>query len=294
MVAPRTYDFPSRDEHPLRADVYLPPGQPHALVVICHGFKGHRRWGFIPQLARSMVERGLAALAMDFSHNGTITDKPGQGAREGSFAHNPYVRIDLFRRNTLSREVEDLGCLLEDLTSDGPFRWRGPLGLFGHSRAGVSVVLNALEHPQVRSIATWAAPVHPDVFSEEQKRRWREVGYLEFVDARNGARLAIDLEYLLDLERNHDRFHLPSQVPKLTVPHLIVHGTMDLSIRPEAARALYEAEKGKVKSKLVLLPCGHTFQSDAIGTGRARALEEACRITADWFASTLEEGRDQP
>lgn len=281
------YDFPTHDNNPVRADFYLPCDEPWALVVICHGFKGHRRWGFIPTLARRIAAEEIAALAIDFSFNGTYTEEEEEGPKEGSFSHNPYARPDLFRRNTLAREIRDLACVLQDLARGEPIGWKGPIGLFGHSRAGVTVILNALENRQVMSIATWAAPTNPDVFTPEQKRKWREKGSLEFIDARNGAHLAVDLEYLLDLEKNKEKYSMAKAVKSLGVPHLLVHGIHDLSIPASAAVELHQAERGVTRSELVLLRCGHTFQSDLIGEGRAHILMEACSRTARWFADTL-------
>ena len=268
----------------MRGDLYLPSGcAPSGIVILCHGFKGYRNWGFFPYLGGRLAAAGIGALSIDFSFSGTI-----DGA---------VVRPDLFRRNTLKREHEDLALVLRSLRDNGLGGRLGeglPVGLFGHSRGGVSAFLCALEEDRVRALCTWATPDHPDHFTARQKARWRERGEYDFADAGDGRRLALASGFLDDLEKNHDVYDLRRRSERLRVPHLIVHGQADIVVRADRARLLHEAEGGLREKKIVILSTGHAFgvtKSDRAPVAEPpRPLVEASDATVDWFQRFLRKG----
>jgi dienelactone hydrolase len=271
-----TIEIPAADGLPIRADLYTPlDGSRSGLVVLCHGFKGYRTWGFFPYLASCLAGAGIAALAIDFSLDGDL----GAAARP-----------DLFRRNTLERERADLDAVLRPVLDDRRGTLAGdrvPVGLFGHSRGGVVATLAACENDAIGALVTWSCPAHPDRFTAAQKERWRIRGGYDFTDARGSMRLALSTEYLDDLEANRDAYDLPRRVAALRVPHLIVHGEADLAVRAEDARALHDAE-GELKDKeILMLRTGHTFgvaDAPAADTDEPpRALAAATRATVRWF-----------
>ena len=90
---------------PLRGDVYLPPdarGTP--VVVACHGFKGFKDWGFWPETARTFCEAGIGFVAFNFSGSGIGEDPEA------------FTELDRFEANTIGRELEDLGRVLDAVT----------------------------------------------------------------------------------------------------------------------------------------------------------------------------------
>jgi dienelactone hydrolase len=315
-----TIEIPTADGAAVRGDIYLPVDRsPSGLVILCHGFKGYKTWGFFPYLAGRLSGRGLAALALDFSYNGTfpddrvdrrsaaVTRRPGTAPSNnaslsaprmvGPPRHTRYPRPDLFRDNTLTREVGDLASTLRFVDENG-LGDHGvrevPVGLFGHSRGGVSAILNALENERVKALCTWSTPVHPDHFTARQKTIWRRCGEYDFTDASDGTSLSLSTAYLDDLENNHDFYDLRRRAATLRVPHLIVHGEMDLAVPVESARALHEAERQLQGRRIVLLRSGHTFGvSDPPGMDPEDppgALVEACDATGGWFDTYLTKG----
>ena len=76
---------------PIRGDLRLPDGDgPFPVVVVCHGFKGFKDWGFHPWLGERLAGAGFAAAHFDFSRNGVRGGVPD------------ITDLDAFRRNTLS------------------------------------------------------------------------------------------------------------------------------------------------------------------------------------------------
>jgi dienelactone hydrolase len=245
--------------------------------------KGYRSWGFIPRLAKDLSRAGLASLAIDFSHNGAAG---GDGGRSGGPV---YTRPDLLKVNTLDRERRDLGAVIRWVRAGGDGRL-APVtgtGLWGHSRGGTAVLLNALDDPAgINAVATWSAVAHADIYTPRQKERWRATGEYDWLETESGERLAMGVCFLDDLEEQGDEYALAERSAGLTVPHLIVHGEIDLVIPVANAERFASATSapGGAK-KMVLLHAGHTY-----GIGRSpdpEPLRRAIDVTVDWFRRYL-------
>ncbi len=285
----RILDIPLPDGLTVRTDAYLPGAGPgRGIVVVCHGFMGHRRWGFLPELCRRLRNAGLAALSMDFTLNGYIHNAGGSPSHE-----NSLLDPEIFRRNTISRESSDLGGVVRHISKNsfgGRIPHGAPVGLYGHSRGALSVILHALEREGCRAICTWATTSNPNFYTDHQKKVWRQNGFYEFTDPNSGLPLALDLSYLEDLETNCERFRLLDRVRRLKVPHLLVHGTMDLVVPPACSEKIYEAETDLTDKHLVLLKTGHTFGFANNSSAFSQAFEIACRETVMWFHKYLAAG----
>jgi dienelactone hydrolase len=293
------FEVPAADGLAIRGDLYTPlDGSRSGLVILCHGFKGYRTWGFFPYLAACLADAGIAALAIDFSLGGDFGGDLGSGLGEDpGVDHGGAKRADLFRRNTISRERADLDAVLRPVVEGrlgSLIGARIPVGLFGHSRGGVVATLAACENDAIGALCTWSCPAHPDRFTAAQKEKWRRQGELDFTDSRSGAPLVLSTDYLDDLESHHAEYDLVRRVAALRVPHLIVHGEADLAVHVNDARALHDAEKELRDKRLLLLRTGHTFGVD---DGPAmdpdsppRALSEACLATVRWFARCFQKG----
>jgi alpha-beta hydrolase superfamily lysophospholipase len=291
---PETFLVPTGDDHPVVADFYAPPGMAMGTplaraVVMCHGFKGHRRWGFIPYMAQRLREAGIATVAIDFSHNGRVpTENPAPDTADA-----PFVAPQLFQANTLGRERSDLAATLTWLRSPksgGPFlvNETAPVGLWGHSRGGVSVILTALDDPAVRAVSTVATTNHPDTYSEHQKERWHREGAFKFTDSDSGTKLAIGIEYLRELEREHDTYNLVSRAGELRAAHLIVHGEHDVVVPVFDGQRFYEVEEMHADKKFLRMFTGHLF-----GFAPDKPVNEVLTQTGDktieWFDEYLKQ-----
>ncbi|UCG50562.1 MAG: alpha/beta fold hydrolase [Candidatus Latescibacterota bacterium] len=305
--AVETIEIPTSDAFPVRGDLYLPLSvEPTGIVVLCHGFKGYKTWGFFPYLSERLRDAGLAALSIDFAFNGTFPESPGTNASARETKNDPvsggprptrYPRPDLFRNNTLGREYKDLAAVIRFIVEDGLQEYVTTpltLGLFGHSRGGVVALLNALEHDDVAAVCTWAIPDGADIFDARQKARWRREGEIDFSDAHEGTRLSVAVRYLEELEQNHAFYDLRGRVGELRAPHLIVHGETDLAVNVTCARIIYDAEKKLNDKRLLLLRTGHTFGIQYPEPNEpeapSEALVEAADATVEWFSRYLQRG----
>ena len=270
----------------VRVDAYLPPaGQTTGIVILCHGFRGHRRWGFLPELSLRLSDAGLAALAMDFSHNG-YDHFPG-GARPNGLTH---FDPEIFGKNTISREFSDLREVVRYVSTsrlDEGIPHDAPIGLYGHSRGALAVILHALEIGECRAICTWATTSNPNFYTNNQKVSWRRNGFYEFTDSKNGSSLALDVGYLDDLEANSERFRFLDRVGHLRIPHLLVHGTMDLVVPAKCSEKIYRAERDLKDRHMVLLKTGHTFGFTDESSEFSHAFDIAGKETTRWFRKYL-------
>jgi pimeloyl-ACP methyl ester carboxylesterase len=292
-------EIPTSDDHPVWGDLYLPAaGSARGIVFLCHGLKGYRTWGFLPYVADRLREAGIAALSLDMSLNGTLPashdDEASARGGAGDSRRSRYSRPDLFEQNTLAREHRDILQAVR-FVSEGGLREQisTPLmvGLFGHSRGAIAATLNAIERPEVRVLCTSSAIDDPDNFTPRQKERWRRDGVYAFTESTGGTRLGIGLDYLNDLEENHEFYLMRERVKELRVPHLIVHGQADMTVPVECAFNLHNAEKQLRRKQLVVLQTGHTFgipyPEPEVLTQPSAALKRAVEETVSWFRAHL-------
>jgi len=275
----REIEIRARARAPVRADLRkAPSGAGRALIVLCHGFLGYKRWGFFPYLSDRLAGAGFDALTMSFSLNG-VDEATGLFDRPGEFA-----------RNTVSAEIADLRAVLAFVRS-GALDREGvngrALGLFGHSRGAAVALLAAGECPETRSIVTWSTLGRLDRYTARRKAAWKKEGALVFNDPRARGPLRLDYSYYEDIDARRETFDLPRAAAALSIPHLMVHGERDAAVTLREARTLLaEPRKGAARLEIVR-GAGHTFNVTHPMRRPTGALERAAGLSADWFARTL-------
>jgi len=266
---------PKEGGPPVRGDVRVIEGsEPRSAVVICHGFKGFREWGFFPAVAGAVAARGHAAVSFDFSHNGLGADGVD------------FSALELFERHTLTREVDEIRMVLDALPRLVPRRSKR-IGLLGHSRGGGEAVLAAAEDRRVDALVTWAAIASVHRWSEEQLARWRHGETVEIVNARTGQAMPIGPQFLRDIEENTERLDIRRAAARLTLPWLIVHGEADTSVSPDDARTLWDMA-GDSAELLLIEDADHTFGAKHPYAGATDALRTATEATLEWFGEHLD------
>jgi dienelactone hydrolase len=262
-----------RDGSPtIYGDLRAPPGRPpRSAIVVCHGFKGFKDWGFFPWLARSLAQRGHAVLSFNFSRSGVV-------------AHGvDFSALDRFAESTHSRNVEEIHMVLDAVTDGGLFPQPPErVGLFGHSRGGGEAVLAASEDPRVSALVTWAAIATVERWGPEHVRMW-EAGETTYItNARTGQQMPMGPGFWRDLADNRERLDILRAARSLAVPWLIVHGDDDTSVAPSDAHALWDVA-GEDAELLLIEGGNHTFGAVHPFAGSTPALDTAVEATADWF-----------
>lgn len=255
---------------------------PKPLVLVLHGFKGFKDWGFFPYVCEYLARCGALAMSINFSLN---------GVREGS---DIFDDIDNFARNTISREVEETGLVLQAIHSGALGNtalqhWDGRVFLLGHSRGGGIALLATRDNPAlVHKTATWNAVSSFDRFTNRQKQAWRAVGVMESLNARTKQTLAMKVSYLDDIEQHAARLTPATAIAAIHSPVLVVHAEQDLTVHVREAHKLAAAQPA---AQLVLIPqTGHTFHAVHPFAGTTQPLEKALETTRTFFELSRLEG----
>lgn len=177
---------------------HTPPdnGIPSRIVVIGHGVTSNKDRPWLVALAEALAAHGVASLRFSFA---------GNGESEGRFDEA-----------TLTKEVGDLGSVIDALTGAGVAR----LAYIGHSMGGAIGVLRASRDSRIHCLVSLAGMIHVRDFME------RQFGSLE-----PGRGLMLDKPGCVwnrALAEDAARIgSLTSQAAEVVVPWLLVHGDAD-------------------------------------------------------------------
>ena len=262
------FEIPGAEGEIVRGNVHLPaadPGGRLPLVLVLHGFKGYKDYGFFPHLTQRLADIGTVAVRFNFSHSG-IDDDP-----------STFGRPDLFERDAWSKQLADVQAVIAAAEAGGlPHADRmdlARLAVAGHSRGGVTALLTAGSDRRVRATVSLSAPSATDTLSEDDKQAIRERGFIVSPSSRTGQDLRISRAWLDDLEQNVVKLDLLAAVARIDGPLLIAHGTGDASVPVECAHAIARACGGEAEILLVE-DAGHTFDCANPFEGPSPALDE--------------------
>ena len=273
------FQLDGADGGPLRGEVRTAgSGEGQPAVVICHGFKGFKGWGFFPKLAERLARAGITAVSFNFSGSGVGPD--GEN----------FTERERFSRSTYSGDLEDLATVTDALLRGDLIAGLPALstyGLFGHSRGGGTAILHAAGNGVVSALVTWAAIARVFRWDEEVVERWRAAGKQDVVNARTGEVLSLSTDMLDDIIARRDALDILGAATRVRADWLIIHGADDESVAVAEAQELCNAANPET-AKLEIIEGGtHTLGAVHPWAGYVAALEEAMEATVGWFAGRL-------
>jgi pimeloyl-ACP methyl ester carboxylesterase len=271
-VAAETFEIEGADGGSLRGDLYGRAGAGSTLVVLCHGFRSYKNWGFMPFLASRLAADGHAAIAFSFSGSGV-------SGEDGAF-----TEPERFRLNTYTRELDDLARVLR--WADTRLRPRA-VGLAGHSRGGAIALIHAAGDPAIRAIVTLATPRAIGVWPEDYFRAWERGEDAEFLDFRSNTPLRLGPQYLENIRAMDDRCDLTRAVAALRAPLLIVQGGRDALVTRDEARSLATSGASNLTEMVVIPGAGHGFQAGDVVRRTPPPLLDMTEATAAWMRRWL-------
>jgi pimeloyl-ACP methyl ester carboxylesterase len=275
MATPRlaALELPGADGEPIRVDVRTSAraGEARPAVLICHGFKGFKDWGFFPKLAERLATAGFTAVSFNFS---------GSGVRDGDVCD----QLDRFARQRPTADLQDLRTVADHAAT---VLCAPVLGLVGHSRGGALAVLHAAGDARVRALVTWAAVHDFLLWPVELLEQWRRDGRLEVVNSRTGQVLTMTTEALDDLERHRGgTLNIVAAAGRIRVPWLVIHGSDDATVPVSSGVRLAEAA-GAETELLLMEGADHTFGIRHPWQGTNPVFDQVLERTVGWLAKGL-------
>jgi len=232
------------------------------VIVFCHGFMGHRlgaRHGgrLFVKAGRTLAREGFAVLRFDFGGSG---DSYGE-----------------FEDMTTSAEINDLKAALKFLGTIKQID-KKKIGVVGLSLGGTVAICTAAENQRIRAVASWSGVAFlEDVFrvniiGEENYHKLMKNGFYDITREGQPVGYRINKKFFMDL-KNHNPIEAIAKISPR--PVLIVHGTKDVIVPTENAKALYESAK-KPKKLQWIKGADHVFM-ERDKTAKVIA------VTTKWF-----------
>lgn len=225
----RTIPNEIRNRHGERLDFAYHPGAPElsTLVVLGHGVTGNKDRPLLVELATLLARTGIHALRFSFA---------GNGASQGRFEDA-----------TISREVEDLGAVLDALRG-----WH--VGYAGHSMGAAVGVLRASTDRRINFLISLAGMAHTAAFAQR-----------EFANVTPGAGCMWDQpECPLSQTFVDDLSHVGNVADaarRVRVPWLFLHGLADDVVPPQDSRDLF-AIAAEPKRLIEMPDTDHVFSGE--------------------------------
>jgi len=257
-VKKETGSIPSAENLPIYYDLYSPvttQSRVFPIILFVHGFKGFKDWGAFPDACEDIARQGFCVIAFNLSKNGV-----GKQMLE-------FDELDLFRKQTLSSDLDDVGCVIDAL-KNGSIKSEevtintDTIGIIGHSRGGHTAVAAAAEFTGIQCLVTWSAVSdYNERWSDDMIRDWTSSGTTVIMNGRTGQAMPVDKIVYDDAQENADRLMAIRRIKEIHIPVLFAAGKNDEAVSPTESKKLYRACPSDEKELLLINGAGHTFET---------------------------------
>lgn len=241
-----------KHQKPILTDIFFQENnQPKPIVIFCHGYKGYKDWGAWNLVAKEFADSHFFFIKFNFSHNGGTVKNPID-----------FPDLEAFGNNNYTIELDDLEQVINWILNHQWYQKeidKSKIYLIGHSRAGGIVTLKSSENSFITKVVSWAGVANfANRFPKnEALKNWEKDGVFYVLNTRTKQQMPHYFQYYLDFKQHEKRLTIKTAVEKLTIPHLIIHGTNDESVSVNEARLLHSWNP---KSELCLVEnTNHTF-----------------------------------
>ncbi len=215
MAETQKLTFPG-SQGELAGRIELPADTPRAWALFAHCFTCGADIAAATRISRALAEAGVAVLRFDFT---------GLGHSDGEFANA-----------TFSSNIDDLVYAADHLRE----HYAAPTILIGHSLGGAAVLAAAERVPEVKAVATLAAPADPAHVTRlfaARKDHIEAEGEAEVCLA--GRPFRIKRQFLDDITSQPQA----ERIANLGAALLVMHSPVDELVSVDNARQIYETAR---------------------------------------------------
>ena len=252
---------------------------PKNIVLFSHGFKGFKDWGPFPNIAEHFSENNFVFVKFNFSYNGTTIVNPMD-----------FEDLDAFGNNNFSKELDDLGLVIDYLTTSKEFNKEfksNQITLFGHSRGGAISLLKSAEDDRIANVVSWASPSNfiDRLPKEEKAAKWKQTNVAYIYNGRTKQNMPMYYQFYENCIANADRLNIEKSVSNLKVPHLHIHGDADPTVLIEEAHNMKSWNKNTIlhiiKDANHVFNGYHPFNSDVFPKDLIEAIDVTIKFLKD-------------
>lgn len=208
---------------------FVENGKAKPVVIFAHGFKGFKDWGHFNKMMEHFIHQEFSFVKFNFSHNGGTVEQPID-----------FPDLEAFGNNNYTKELSDLKTVVDWIESTDITEFdTNQIYLIGHSRGGGISIMAASEDTRIKKLVTWAAVSDLiNRFSQQELDYWKKEGVIYVENSRTNQQMPMYYQIAEDTLNNRERFNIQIAANKLSVPHLIIHGTDDKTVPVEEAETI--------------------------------------------------------
>lgn len=220
---------------PILLDSFYPESKENQpIIIFCHGYKGFKDWGAWNLMAKSIAEAGFCFIKFNFSHNGGTMENPID-----------FPDLEAFGNNNYTKELDDLNDLLNWIQNHFKSnKWvnTSQICLIGHSRGGGIAIIKASEDERIKKFITLASvsDFGTRTYTVGNLKEWKKNGVKYVLNGRTKQQMPHYYQFYEDFKVNEKRLHIESAEKQLKIPHLIIHGDNDTSVKVDEAYTLHQ------------------------------------------------------
>lgn len=226
-----------KHQKPIITDVFFKNDESlKPIIIFCHGYKGFKDWGAWNLMAETFAEAGFFFIKFNFSHNGGTIDQPID-----------FPDLEAFGNNNYTKELDDLQSIIDWISNSNNATFlknsdTTKLNLIGHSRGGGIVLLKTKEDKRVKKVITLAAVCDFGKRSSTigDLEQWKKDGVKYVMNGRTKQSMPHYYQFYEDFKANEERLNIRKAVENLQIPHLIIHGNNDTSVKIDEAENLQQ------------------------------------------------------
>lgn len=204
-------------------------------------------------MANYFDKAGFCFIKFNFSYNGGTMNQPID-----------FPDLKAFGENNYTKELNDLNSVIdwcEIKFNTNPSVDYKNIILIGHSRGGGISLIKAEEEPKVKGLISLASVSDYKLRFPKGKAflHWKESGVYYVENGRTKQQMPHFFQYFKDFMENENRLTIKRAAKKLTIPHLIIHGENDTSVKLSESLNLH---KWNPKSQLEIIEkADHVFNT---------------------------------